>query len=433
MKVLGIIAEYNPFHNGHQFHIQKAKEMTGADYVFGVMSGDFVQRGEPACIDKYMRTKMALMNDADLIFELPHYYALGNAEHFAMGAITLLDKLGVVDYVCFGSECGDVGTLREIAQVLLDEPHVYQTTLKAGLKEGLTYPAASAAALIEYFQDESINDTISQPNNILGIYYMKALLKRKSNIKPYTLIRHGNQYNDDILNKTNEHNPISGSDWILSSALSIRNTLNKSDKKDKSALSKLSSLSEISAHVPENIYPALLQSIGKSFPIVTNDFSAMLGYKLLNEITLDFMDYVDVSESLSDRIKNTYRHYDSFDGFCNLLKTKGFTHARVSRCLIHILLNMKNETLADYVRNDYITYTRLLGFRITSLPLLSAIKEHADIPMISKLADAKKILSAQALTMLEDDVFASHIYQLAVTEKFKTKFKNEYSRTIIKI
>lgn len=424
MKTVGIIAEYNPFHNGHKFHIEKAKELTGADCAIVIMSGDFVQRGEPACIDKYARVEAALQNGADAVFELPHYYALGNAEHFAMGAVAMLDKLGITDAICFGSECGDVKPLHEIAEVLSEEPLSYQTVLKAGLKKGMTYPAASAAALIAHFNDEAINDTISQPNNILGIYYMKALLTRGSSIKPYTLLRHGNHYHDNQLNDDDISNAnVSERTQILSSALSIRNSLDASGN----------ALADLSAHMPDSAYSILQQKYGISFPIVSDDFTEILGYRLLNEREHGFADYIDVSDNLSDRIVNEFSRYTSLSDFCNLLKTKDFTYARVNRALMHIMLGMHNDTLAEYIRNDYIAYARLLGFKNDSSKLLTAIKEHASVPLISKLADAKNTLSQKAYAMLQEDVYASHVYQLAVASKFHTTVSNEYTCKIVKI
>ncbi len=439
MKTVGIIAEYNPFHNGHQFHIEAAKRLTGAERVVVIMSSDFVQRGEPAVIDQYARTRMALENGADAVFELPHYYALGSAEYFAMGAISMLDKLGIIDAVCFGSECGSIGKLREIAEVLLEEPVLYQNELKKALKKGLTYPAASAAAISHYFHDDSIAEIIAQPNNILGIYYMKALLKRGSSIRPYTLLRHGSHYLDDVLmddglmddalmdNVLSTSEPgtsakADGHTAMLSSALSIR-----------TALETNSSLAEVAPHIPQNVCQLLSEQMNSTFPMNSNDFSTMLGYQLLSEYKHGFTDYVNVSESLSDRIQNEFHRFTSFQSFCELLKTKDFTYARISRCLMHILLNMKNETLADYIRNDYIAYARLLGFRQTSVELLSRIKANASLTLIGKLADAKNILSPMALSMLEEDVYASHVYQIAVASKFKTPYHNEYTRQIIKL
>ena len=335
-----------------------------------------------------------------------------------MGAVSMLDKLGIVDSICFGSECGNVDQLREIAMVLSEEPAAYQGVLKELLKKGMTYPAASAAALISYFNDDTINDTISQPNNILGIYYMKALLARNSSIKPYTLLRHGNHYHEQKLSKEVAPNNSS----VLSSALSIRNSISANRP-----------MSEIAVHLPDTVCELLHQNQGHNFPITSDDFTGILGYRLLNECKRGFTDYIDVSESLSDRIVKEFTHYRSLSAFISLLKTKDFTYARISRCLMHIMLGMRNDTLAEYIRNDYISYARLLGFKNNSTSLLSATKEYADIPLISKLADAKNILSPKAWSMLQEDIYASHVYQLAVAEKFHTTVSNEYTRKIIKL
>ena len=148
MKIAGIIAEYNPFHNGHKYHIEQTRKITGADFIIVVMSGNFTQRGTPAIMDKYSRARMALENGADMVLELPSCYACGSAEYFADGAIALLDKLGCVDYVCFGSECGDIELLRPIAEILATEPENYSEMLRAELKSGATFPRARNRALI---------------------------------------------------------------------------------------------------------------------------------------------------------------------------------------------------------------------------------------------------------------------------------------------
>ncbi|NLG03557.1 MAG: nucleotidyltransferase family protein, partial [Clostridia bacterium] len=301
---------------------------------------------------------------------------------------------------------------------LLEEPPAYQTVLKEKLKAGLSYPTASAAALISYFDDPALNETISQPNNILGIYYMKALMKRKSTIKPYTLLRCGSHYHEEMLGSKSDV----GEAEILSSARSIRHSI-ASDLP----------LSEIADHIPAQVLQLLVQHQGQSFPITTDDFTAVLGYRLLNEMNKGFTDYIDVSENLSDRIVKEVGHYRSLSDFIDLLKTKDFTHARISRCLMHIMLGMQNETLADYIRSDYIAYARPLGFRNDSVTLLSAAKEHTSIPLLGKLADAKNILSPKAYAMLQEDIYASHVYQLAVAQKFHTTFSHEYQRRIIKI
>ena len=183
MKIVGLITEYNPFHNGHKYHIEKAKEITGAEYVIAVMSGDFVQRGAPAVMPKHLRAEMALHGGCDMIIELPVRYATGSAEYFASGAISILDGLGCVDAICFGSECGDYASLEKIAKVLADEPDDYKLLLQNNLKAGYSFPVARQIALENYFHDDKLNAVIKEPNNILGIEYIKAMLSRNSSMK----------------------------------------------------------------------------------------------------------------------------------------------------------------------------------------------------------------------------------------------------------
>src|SRR5690554_4412644 len=188
MKVVGIIAEYNPFHNGHQHHILEAKKQTGADYVIVVMSGNFVQRGAPSIINKYSRAKAALESGADLVFELPVIYSTASAQYFSLGAISLLDKLGLVDYVCFGSESGDIESLTYIAKYLHNNSYEYNKDINNLMKNGITFPEARQIAIKN--NNNTIDDNvISSPNNILGIEYIKAILELNSNIIPVSISR----------------------------------------------------------------------------------------------------------------------------------------------------------------------------------------------------------------------------------------------------
>ena len=189
MKIVGLITEYNPFHNGHLYHIEKAKEITGADSVIVVMSGNYVQRGAPAIMPKHLRAEVALEAGVDVLMELPVCYATGSAEYFAAGAISLFERLGCVDSICFGSECGDYGLLARVAHILADEPEGYRQALKDLLKSGMSFPLARQKALKDYLEDDSLDSVLEQPNNILGIEYIKALYQRKSPMKSYTIKR----------------------------------------------------------------------------------------------------------------------------------------------------------------------------------------------------------------------------------------------------
>jgi predicted nucleotidyltransferase len=245
MLVNGIIAEYNPFHNGHQYHMNVAKEHTGADYTIVVMSGNFVQRGAPALLDKFKRAEMALRGGADLVLELPAYYAASSAEYFATGAVAILDKLGVVNHLCFGSECGDTETLKQIAAILSQEPDEYVELLRDYMREGMSYPAARTTALLQYAPSFSkYRDVFSSPNNILGIEYIKALLRRNSAITPVTTLRVGSDYHDIRLG------------IHQSSARAIREAL-----KDEQPVSCLLN------HMPENAYQIMAATMKQIGPV----------------------------------------------------------------------------------------------------------------------------------------------------------------------
>lgn len=408
MKVAGIIAEYNPFHNGHSYHIDKVKELTKADYIVVVMSGDFTQRGIPALMNKYSRAKMALKAGADLVLELPLYYSAGSAEYFASGAIALLDKIGVVDCICFGSECGDIRILSDIAELLANESEALSEAIKQKVREGFTYPQARAQAVGALIPDSYNHvEAMNSPNNILGFEYIKALKLRKSTIVPYTNLRMGAGYHDRMISE------------CMSSALSIRQSLLENN-----------SLEMIQSSVPDYVYASMQRNFQKRFPVYTDDISSVLKYKLLLDEEKGYDSYVDISSALSSKISKNLKAYRSFSQFCDLLKSKDITYARVSRCLLHILLNMKKETLEKYVANDYIFYARMLGLKKDSKELLSALKEKTSIPIISKLADAEKILCPLGKEMLANDILAAHIYDSIVSDKFNTKPTSEYSREI---
>lgn len=426
MNVLGIIAEYNPFHNGHQYHIQKIKELTNADYCIVVMSGNFTQRGEPALLDKYTRTKMALDGGADLVLELPVCYACASAPYFAAGAVALLDRLGVTKWIGFGSECGDSAALQQIAQILTTEPAFYTKLLKQNLKSGLSYPSAQENALADYLEHSSVlqkNDTVlpdsipallSSPNNLLGIEYCKAILSRQSPICPITLKRQGSSYQNPSLHPEN------------SSALAIRTALHN-------CINSCEGMPQLlRPHMPDFVFAQMEKAYHKTFPIFPDMLSFLLHYRLLLEAAHGFSDYLDISEELSARIRNKLPQYEGFSSFCLLLKTKELTYTRISRSLLHILLNIKKNDIKEYQTADWICYGRILGFQKQSTALLSAIKANADIPLISKLSDARKQLSQTAAKQLEQDIQCAHIYNALIQNAYGTKLPVEMQQEIIR-
>lgn len=415
MKTVGIIAEYNPFHNGHAYQIQKAKELTNADHCVVVMSGDFVQRGAPALMNKHLRAEAALANGADLVLELPVYYALSSAEYFAGGAVALLDKLGVVDSLCFGSECGDINLLMEFAKNLLHEDSVFKSTLDSELRQGHSYPQARNAALVVSAPHLTAHiNILTTPNNILGIEYCKALLSSNSRIAPCTLRRTGASYHDNSLSAG------------FCSALALRESLRHGGTPRDIA----DQLPDAALHLMEDAYQ-------KTCPVFADDFSLLLQYRLLTEEAVDFTRYPDIDRELSDRIVKFLPQYRDFRSFCDLLKSKNRTYARISRCLLHILLGLNREDFSRYREAGQIFYARMLGFREDAAPLLSAIKANSQVPLLSKLADAKKQLAPTALSMFKKDISASHIYQSVARHKFPDTYPspeiNEYKVPIIKL
>lgn len=403
MNINGIIAEYNPFHNGHLYQLNHSLKQTNADYTIIAMSGNFMQRGAPAIIDKHKRARMALENGADLVLELPICYASSSAEFFATGAVTLLDKLGVTTNLCFGSECGDISILKEIAEILLKEPEDYTEALRSFLRQGLSYPTARTQALLQYSPKLSeFKQELSTPNNILGIEYIKALLRRNSSIIPVTTMRVGSDYHDKNLETTK------------SSALAIREAL---------FLGK--ELSFLSTQMPESSYHIFEEALKETSPLSTDDFSSILHYKLLMETESGFTKYLDVSSDLSDRIRKNLYKYTSYQSFCELLKSKDMTYTRISRCLLHILLDIKKSDLDTYREMDYVPYARVLGFKKSATPLLSAIKKNASIPLVTKLADAANILSPDAYQMLQQELKQNSIYESVRAMKSGTPMRNE--------
>lgn len=415
MKTVGIIAEYNPFHNGHAYQIRRAKELTHADYCVVVMSGDFVQRGAPALMDKYLRAECALKNGADLVLELPVCYALSSAETFAKGAVSLLDKLGIVDSLCFGSECGDINLLMDFAGELLNETPVFKKALNREMRIGHTYPQARNTALEASAPHLTAHTSVlTSPNNILGIEYCKALLSCGSNITPYTIKRAGASYHDNSLENT------------FCSAMAIRESLRQIGASDG-----------LAKQIPAASLKLMEEAYLRSYPVFPDDLSLLVHYSLLSGETSGFTDYPDIDKELSDRILKFLPRYRDFRSFCDHLKTKNRTYTRISRSLLHILLHISQEDLARYANEGFVFYARMLGFHESASALLTAIKKKSEIPLLSKLADAEKQLAQTGLLMLEKDIYASHIYQGIVRYKFPpddpSSEINEYKKPIVKI
>ena len=425
MKIVGLITEYNPFHAGHLYHMQRARELTGADYCVVLMSGSFVQRGEPAIFDKYRRTKAALLAGADLVLEMPAAFSTASAHEFAAYGVALLSAIGV-DAVVFGSECGQIETLKQAAYALNHESAEFRERLQKGLKAGLTYPQARAKALeetqadgtsVENVEDFHANTDVSEshiwssvlnsPNNILGIEYLRAAEALHSPMEFYTISRKGSGYHEDTLADAN-----------FPSASAIRGIIRNSLSKDKDLLDILAS------HLPAVTHPAYTGAV----PVFVDDFSELLNAAVLQmQATFSI---ADLSPELAARLAKPPYCPLSFEERIQALKTRQLTYTRVSRALLHLVLDMHEEDISRWKDEGYALYARILGFRRQSTPLLSCLHKKSSIPLITKMADAAQNLSPSALALLEQEVYASHLYQ-TVRMKRGGVFQNEYTEGLV--
>ncbi|MEG1255230.1 nucleotidyltransferase [Clostridium sp.] len=368
MKVSGIIVEYNPLHNGHLFHINKTKELTDSDLVIGVMSGNFNQRGIPSIIDKWSKTRMALNNGVDIVLELPAVYSLSSAEFFSFGAVSLLNSLGIVDSICFGSEIGDIDLLDQVSTLLVDEPSTFQDMLKLELSKGLLFPKARSTALIHYLTDktsyseEDLAHYLNSSNNILGIEYIKSLKKLNSNITPYTLKREGGLYNSTNL------------DNIFSSATSIRKSL-------KSA----TSIESLINHIPQTVYEEFINLKRNNYNFPFDDMIyPYIKYKASTSSKNYFELIPDASEGLHNKILRSLENSTSYGECISMIKSKRYTYTRISRILCQYFLGFyEYDTLA--MRNSPCPYARILGFTNHGASALKSMKNNANIPLYSKL------------------------------------------------
>jgi len=406
MAVTGIIAEYNPFHNGHLYQINKAKE-NGADSVIVVMSGDFVQRGTPAVMDKYSRAKMALLNGADMVLELPVLYSTGSAQYFARGAVSILDKLGVIDTLTFGCETNQPDLLMNVARFLSEEPDSYKEFLQNGLKTGLSFPKARELA-VEQLLGKDASLLLSSPNNILAVEYVIALLQRNSEIQISPIKREGAGYHEEKLQE-----------GVHASASALRDILKDSD-----------CFETLKAHVPESVYEIMKENFNVGYPIFANDFSDMLHYKLLSS-SGDYSVFGDIGKDFHAKIKNALFEFNSWTWFCDLLKSKDITHSKISRGLCHILLDIKESDYDLCKGTDYASYARILGFTPKGKELFSEIKKQSPLSFILQVREDMEKLSDKDKALFEKDLFASHIYQSVVSKKFNVVMRNEFQRKMI--
>ena len=376
MNVVGIIAEYNPFHEGHAYQIQKAKEQCGAEFAVVVMNGDFVQRGEPAIFDKYTRTKEALLGGADLLFELPVRFGLSSAGDFAMGGILALNALPFVTHLCFGTETGDLTPLLQAATFLCDEPDSYRTRVKHFVKQGILYPKARSLALAA--ESGLPTETWDSPNNILGLEYCVALQKLHSKIKPFTIRREGQGYHDNDTPALSD----------FPSATFLRKQIRKAGEKENLSLS---------------------------------DFSSLIGYSLLT--AKDLCRIKDITPDLSDRIRNELPKYREINEFVKTIKNPSLTTGRIKRSFFQCLFDIEKE-------EPVMPYLRVLGMKKEASSLLSQ-KENASCQILTKLAFDVPKMDDTAKKLFAKDLLASDLYRQVFCHKYNQTLPNEYQHSPI--
>ena len=432
MKVTAIIAEYNPIHNGHIKHIETARLKTGADYIIAVMSGDYVQRGAPAVISKYERAKAALMAGADLVIELPFYYSCSSLEYFAKGAVSLIAKTGVVDCISFGSECGDINSLIEAAGIMHDLNRSDDPSIRKKLSGGFSFSHA-----INTSDDipENIRKILSTPNNLLAAAYISAAKDFQGGFAFHTMKREGAAYHDD-------------SSFALSSTSLRKDILNVQREQPEREISLHNVLKD---RISDEILRSLLSCLDRYTAVSEDDLSLMLFARIqdiLRTAACDDADpvevltsFLDVSKSLANRIKAAYSHAASYTALCSEIKSKDINYSRISRALLHILLDIKKDRMDEYVKDGYNYYIRPLGFKKDSSGLLHEIKHCASVPLISKAADHADILRSfylpdapdicsHALRMFGENTAAADLYEKTVCSLSRQPFISEYEQAL---
>lgn len=392
-KIVGIIAEYNPLHNGHKYQITYAKEQMHAEYCVVVMSGNFVQRGIPAIIDKQCRAQMAIAEGADLVFELPACFATGALDDFALGAISLLDSLGVISHLVFGSEAGNIHTISRISEAMLADETSFQI-IRAAMKNGLSAEDAQKTKL-SAIQDKVLFsaclDAINQPNNILGILYLNAITQLHSNIQPTTHTRLGQDYLDDSHGNMDLGNQ-------FASATAIRKQIHSGGA---------SAIQKISQYIPLESYQLLAKYFQENQPITENDCWNLL-CKKLSDASIPLTDIRLVSPPIADRITRHWRQCKSWSQLVEQVSLTDISLARVNRCLIHILLDITNALVATFFDSEICCYAKLLATSESGDLLLNRIRDSAKIPIIP--TDNSCELSLRASTQLNVDNTADRLY-----------------------
>lgn len=391
MAVLGIVAEFNPFHNGHQYLINSVKEKNIFEAIVCVMSGSYTQRGEPAICSKWARAEMALNAGVDLVIELPFCFATRSAYYFAKGAVQLLELTKVVTHIAFGSEIGNIQQLKAIAQLLNNEPDDYRKYLKAQLDKGLSYPVARSIALRDYFNNPDLDSVLSGSNNILGIEYLRVLQEINSDIIPLTIKRHGSSYHSTNLGN-------------FASATAIRQALY--DNK---------TLEEIDYAIPSFTKQILEREIEQGrAPVEEKTFNHMILTKLRTMDESKIADLYDVSEGLESRILEKCITSTNLNELKQDIKSKRYSLTRINRILLYSLFNLDKNTVGELDQCGPL-YHHILGFSEKGIKLLQQINQNSPLPVLNRGKDVKALFDKKdtlAGKMISLDIMATNVYNL---------------------
>ena len=406
-NVLGIICEYNPFHNGHLYQLEEAKKACNADFTIAVMSGNFTQRGDVALFDKWTRTEMALKNGIDLVIELPTIYATSSAENFADGAVKILNSLGIIDYLAFGSESGDITLLDKVASILYNEPKEFSALINMQLKSGLSYPKARELAISSYFRgSKQYTEALENPNNILGIEYLKALKRQKSHIIPITIKRINSDYNS-----TNTKNG-------FATATAIRERLQNNKN--------------IHRLVPYETYELIEEKLKKKdFLTNLSIFEKEIIYSLRRMTIEEIANLPDVTEGLENKIKFAVSNFTTLDKIIENIKSKRYTQTRIQRILVYALLGITKKDMN--LARKTVPYIRVLGFNKHGKKIISAIASNN--PKLKIIISLKRFLDSNpdnsTKQLLSKDILATNIYTLGLKENPIANL--DYTHKIIEI
>jgi predicted nucleotidyltransferase len=384
MKLTGLITEYNPFHNGHLYHLNESFKLTEATHTVAVMSGHFLQRGEMALFDKWSRATTAVQAGVDLVIELPSIFACSSAEHFARGSILTLNALGCNSF-CFGSEEGTLAPIASAAERLLNESPEFKESLQSHLKAGLSYPSARQLAL----NSENNGHLKFSANNILGVEYLKAILSTKSAIRPYTIQRIIADYSE---NKLTGH---------ISSATAIRQSL----------LSPEFDWESIKICLPENTWQTL-QTLSESNRLTHQEQAfSFIQYQLLTESIEQLSEYHEFSEGLHHRLLEKALTAKSLDALLNTAKTKRYTRTRIQRGLMNLLLKRKSDALMPLLKSETAPYLRVLAYNQKGREILRHVKKHSDIPLMTNPSRFKAWTPVRT-QFFDADVKSTNIFRL---------------------